>query len=36
MDDFGGMILDRGRFDECIVSIGSLLRGQLVKFMLIM
>ena len=36
MDAFGSMILDRGRFHECIVSIGSLLRGQLVKFMLIM
>ena len=36
MGDFGGMILDRVRFRECIVSIESLLRGQLVKFMLIM
>ena len=36
MNDFGGMILDRGRFNRRIVSIGSLLRGQLVRFMLIM
>ena len=36
MDDFSGMILDRGRFHECIVTIGNLLRGHLVKLMLIM
>ena len=35
MDDFGGTILDRCRFHECIVSIGSSLRGQRVKFMLV-
>ena len=36
IDDFDDMFLDRGRFHECIFSIGSLLRGQLAKFMLIM